>query len=72
MPYRKGVHDFTDRFVKFNNPLMGTEIFSFPSTLDSIIGEHVKFNNPLMGTETCYLDIFFKSSCYKALNLIIP
>ena len=41
------------KFVKLNNPLMGTETLSWLLPLyDDRLHYDVKLNNPLMGTET--------------------
>ena len=39
------------RFVKLNNPLMGTEIVFYVLLSNDVDIEKVKLNNPLMGTE---------------------
>ena len=45
------ISDFASRFVKLNNPLMGTETNCFELSQDNRLAD-VKLNNPLMGTET--------------------
>ena len=43
------------RFVKLNNPLMGTETVQTNTIERTSFVYVVKLNNPLMGTETCYI-----------------